>query len=282
MGCRKETISMDRREAFFPFPLDAPPRLLDIGRDHAPPRNPKQTMASLIQRRGNATLVRFQVPFWSMHLYMYEASVEMEGDLYPIEPGCVSLIPPGRAYEFRYEGEGIHFFAHLLPEGPVPGRPVAVFQNMGLDFPHIKKQFEDAVDCFSEHPSRSEAKIWDILWEAKVWGERRVGEKGHPALEWVVKKVETAMGEHLKGGDLARQAGISLRQLDRLFKARFGKTVAKYITARRMARAKHLILHSSRPVKWIAVEVGIPNLQMFNKTFRREFGVSPRKMREQS
>jgi len=47
----------------------------------------------------------------------------------------------------------------------------------------------------------------------------------------------------------------------------------------RLERAVHLLLYSDMPVKQVACDVGIPDLQLFNKTIRRTFGLAPRVLR---
>ena len=46
-----------------------------------------------------------------------------------------------------------------------------------------------------------------------------------------------------------------------------------------MARAQHLLSQSTLPIKAIAEEVGIPDLQHFNKVVRRKLGGAPRRLR---
>ena len=46
-----------------------------------------------------------------------------------------------------------------------------------------------------------------------------------------------------------------------------------------MQRGRHLLQPSTLSVATIAAAVGIPDLQAFNKTCRRELGASPRTLR---
>jgi transcriptional regulator GlxA family with amidase domain len=47
-----------------------------------------------------------------------------------------------------------------------------------------------------------------------------------------------------------------------------------------MERARHLLIASTLAIPAIAATVGIPDLQAFNKTCRKELGASPRAVRE--
>ena len=78
---------------------------------------------------------------------------------------------------------------------------------------------------------------------------------------------------------IAAAVGISHNHLTRLFRATTGDTVVAYIRHRRMQRARHLLRESTLPIPTVAAAVGIPDLQAFNKTCRRELGAAPRALR---
>jgi transcriptional regulator GlxA family with amidase domain len=78
---------------------------------------------------------------------------------------------------------------------------------------------------------------------------------------------------------LAHEVGISHNHLTRLFRAATDQTVVEAIARRRMERARHLLQFSNMPVKEIAVQVGMPDLQHFNKAVRRHLGGAPTKVR---
>jgi transcriptional regulator GlxA family with amidase domain len=81
---------------------------------------------------------------------------------------------------------------------------------------------------------------------------------------------------------LAQQLDISHNHLTRLFQAEAKTSVVGYIRQRRMERAQHLLTQTTLPIKVIATQVGMRDLHAFNKTVRREFGVSPRSLRNSS
>ena len=81
------------------------------------------------------------------------------------------------------------------------------------------------------------------------------------------------------GAQIAKRAGISHNQLTRLSDQTFGLGVAAYMRKRRLDKAEHLLDRSNLPIKAIAAEMGIPDLQQFNKFMRKETGSSPTKIR---
>jgi transcriptional regulator GlxA family with amidase domain len=67
--------------------------------------------------------------------------------------------------------------------------------------------------------------------------------------------------------------------LRRCFRAELGLGVKPWIQARRLERARHLLAHSALPVRAIAAQLGIADLQRFNKLVRRACGLGPRALR---
>jgi AraC-like DNA-binding protein len=79
---------------------------------------------------------------------------------------------------------------------------------------------------------------------------------------------------------LGRELGMSRSKLYRLFEPVGG--VAAFIQKERLRKAMELLNAGSeqRPICVIATEVGFPDHSTFSRAFRREFGVSPRDVRE--
>lgn len=84
----------------------------------------------------------------------------------------------------------------------------------------------------------------------------------------------------LTPGRLARMVGISRSNLYRLFEPEGG--VARYIMAQRMRHACELLSDPANraPIAAVAEAVGFANLAGFSRSIRREFGCSPRELRQ--
>lgn len=77
---------------------------------------------------------------------------------------------------------------------------------------------------------------------------------------------------------LARAVGTNEASLKRNFKAVYGTTVFGYLTARRMERAKALLLDNNLKVAAVAQEVGYKYASHFSAAFRKYFGYLPTKL----
>ncbi len=78
---------------------------------------------------------------------------------------------------------------------------------------------------------------------------------------------------------IARLAGVSSRQLERLFQQELGTTPSAYAMQLRLARAQELLLHSHESVYDIALQCGFVNHSHFARRFRAHFGVAPHQLR---
>jgi transcriptional regulator GlxA family with amidase domain len=67
--------------------------------------------------------------------------------------------------------------------------------------------------------------------------------------------------------------------LVRLFRRHLETTPVAYIRKRRAEHAKHLLIHTTLPMKSIARQIGLTDLQQFNKLLRKTLGRSPRAIR---
>lgn len=78
---------------------------------------------------------------------------------------------------------------------------------------------------------------------------------------------------------LSRMVGINEVKLKLGFKRFFDRSVYKWVSDRRMLKAKELILTSDRTIKEIAALTGFPFTSNFVHAFRKHFGVPPGALR---
>ena len=213
---------------------------------------------------------------WQFHLYGYAAELDVGGTLHEIRPGHVSLVPPGVRISYRYEGRSEHLYAHLRLTERGDARTVPVMQDAGADTPLLTTLLRQAIAAEVTAPAMAVAGVWTALWHVA-----RLSEAGgsHAAVSAAVAYIESNLAGPLTVAEVAATVGISHNHLTRLFRVETGKTVVAHIRDRRLHRARHLLRESTLPIAAVAAEVGIPDLQAFNKVCRRVWGVSPRAVR---
>ncbi|MBA3709638.1 MAG: helix-turn-helix transcriptional regulator [Planctomycetes bacterium] len=215
---------------------------------------------------------------WCLHFYGWRGAITLGGVTLPIEPGSVGLIPPGLEHQYTYHGRSVHAYAHFrVAASAAEAIAIPAMQQLGERFAPLRAAMVEALGWFAQAPRRAEARLWEVLWQiASTAADERT-----PAalVERAQRMIEVELSERLSVASLARRLGCSHNHLTRLFRQELGMTVVAYIRRRRVERARRLLEYTIIPIRAVAAEVGIPNLQRFNKTVRLELGRAPRTLR---
>ena len=92
--------------------------------------------------------------------------------------------------------------------------------------------------------------------------------------------IRDGLGEGLMLPEIARHAGLSERQLQRLFRRAFGMTIQQFIIRSRIQAATHELTHSQRSIAEIALMFGFSDQSAFTNQFRSVTGLPPRLYRQ--
>ncbi len=95
----------------------------------------------------------------------------------------------------------------------------------------------------------------------------------------VLREMATASAQLISIHDLAREAGLSRYHFLRTFKRTTGVTPHQWLLRTRLRNAAERLLTGQEPITEIALDVGFDDLSNFIRSFRAEFGVSPRRYR---
>jgi transcriptional regulator GlxA family with amidase domain len=80
---------------------------------------------------------------------------------------------------------------------------------------------------------------------------------------------------------LAGRLGLSTRRLERLFGGAFGMPPKRYYDLIRLHRARKLLVETDLPVTEVALRCGYLSPTQFSACFRKRFGLSPRRQRQE-
>jgi transcriptional regulator GlxA family with amidase domain len=98
----------------------------------------------------------------------------------------------------------------------------------------------------------------------------------HGPLLRVLERMEMHIEEPLSRQALARSAGLSLRQLERLFRDHLGRTLGEHYLHLRLDRARDLMRQTTLSVLQVALACGFVSASHFSRAYRARFGHSPR------
>jgi AraC-like DNA-binding protein len=262
------------QKATWTMPLNAKPQIVDMGLAvHGLP-------VEWFRHRG----------LWAVHFHRYSAELYMAGQLFPVAPSFVTVVAPDTEMEFHFRGRSPHLYILFrLPQTTTDAVRIHAMQEREQDFAVLDATVTEATGHFLTQPRRAEVMLWDILWKLSdtrgvvdASPMRASTHNANQAVDRARHIIEQRLGTALRVPQIAEEVGLSHNHLTRLFRQSLGVTVIGYIEERRAQRAKHLLVYSTRPIKAIAAEVGLADLQTFNKTMRRLTGSSPRRIRQQS
>lgn len=101
----------------------------------------------------------------------------------------------------------------------------------------------------------------------------------HPKLLKVVEMMEDDLEEPLGRTELAGNAGLSTRQLERLFRKYLNRSPARYYLELRLNKARLLLVQTNMSIIDVALACGFVSASHFSKCYRDFFGRTPRKER---
>lgn len=94
-----------------------------------------------------------------------------------------------------------------------------------------------------------------------------------------LKSMEAHLEAPLSRQRLAKLAGVSLRQLERLFRGELGHGIHAHYLMLRLGRASQLLRETSRSILEIALVTGFSSTGQLSRAFGRRFGITPREAR---
>lgn len=101
----------------------------------------------------------------------------------------------------------------------------------------------------------------------------------NPRVLRALSVMETNLAQVAPRARLAALAGVSPRQLDRLFETHMRQTVSEAYLGIRLERARRLIKESAMSIADVAAATGFSDAAHFSRRFSGRFGASPRALR---
>ncbi len=102
----------------------------------------------------------------------------------------------------------------------------------------------------------------------------RIGVR-HPRLSSVIRKMEANIEEPVSPAQLAREVGMSTRQLERLFRRYLDRSPKRYYMELRLQKARNLLLQTDMSVINVALACGFTSPSHFSKCYRAHYGITP-------
>ncbi len=102
----------------------------------------------------------------------------------------------------------------------------------------------------------------------------RIGVR-HPKLSQVIQMMEQNIEEPVSPSILARDVGMSTRQLERLFRRYLNRSPKRYYMELRLQKARNLLMQTDMSVINVALACGFASPSHFSKCYRAHYATTP-------
>ncbi|MEM9434033.1 MAG: GlxA family transcriptional regulator [Pseudomonadota bacterium] len=102
----------------------------------------------------------------------------------------------------------------------------------------------------------------------------RIGVR-HPKLSRVIQMMEANVEEPISPSILAKEVGMSTRQLERLFRRYLNRSPKRYYMEIRLQKARNLLMQTDMSVINVALACGFASPSHFSKCYRTQYETTP-------
>lgn len=212
-------------------------------------------------------------------------------------PGMITVIPPSTRVGWDIRGEvhsrSVHLGARLFDEDP--DRPVALDGlafRCGVPDPLLVSaihSLESELRDPSQHgPLYADAvstfMAAHLLRESTARGAAGFGSGrlSRRVLERVLECIEASIESGVSLHALATECGLSRAYFSSAFRQATGVSPHRYLTQRRLLRARELLRDSALSIAHVALRCGFSSQAHFTEYFRREVGATPSEFRRRT
>lgn len=259
-----------------------------------------QAIESVSQKKGIHSRVMLQNDLhFSIesigNIHQREDSVSM---IWSSTAQCQALFEAGKEYktlDIHIAPGLVEQLSYFFPELPIDWnseRTRLLLSDPCFVTPSLKNVITDILDCpYDEKTSRLyfDIKVREylyILMERQVKVKRTKYQFTPYETEQIHKAREILLSNLNKPPitirELARKAVINEAKLKAGFRHYYDTGVFECFQHARMEEAKHLLLHTNKPIKDICLLTGYPRMTNFITAFRKFFGYTPASLRRNS
>lgn len=234
-------------------------------------------------------------------------SIRIAGTKHPLKTGNMVLIPPGVTHQAIIHNMDIPYcrfvfwisksfyaklsevsedYGYLMQKARTDGQYISYYDVITFNSLQAKI-FRLIEEIHSERFGKTaqiSLCVQDLLLHlnrtAYEEANPNVMEKEHGLYELLLQYIETHLDEELSLDSLARTFYVSKYHIAHVFKEKLGLSVHRYITKKRLALCRDAILSCSE-ISEACLLCGFKDYSSFFRSFKKEFGMSPKEYKEQ-
>jgi AraC-like DNA-binding protein len=222
-------------------------------------------------------LQRLNDPYWRLYWPMQEGGVvEIEGISTALNPGAVYLIPPHTTFSTMTLRPFSKWYCHFNL-GPVADRAAPGIYSFRATSGH-KAMLNELIKIGAKpqivrFPWISIQLVSEFVRKlpASVWEQQQLDARVLRAMEFMNQH----LGLKLNADQIARHAGLSVRNLNHLFKEEVRQPPMRILLDYRLDEACRLLRHTDDSIEDIAETCGLVNRHYFSRMMRQYRNTSP-------
>ncbi len=262
-----------KKDAFFSLVPDGSPHEVEGEREVMLPGMSLEILATRKIRLRRWNLHNLIDPYWRLYCPVEgRAVVRFNNHDTTLLPGNLYLISPRTAFSSHnpepFSKWYVHFILGRSDLLSVPG----VFSSPVDD---IAAGFLDSLSSAKGEPHNweSAALVLHALTKlpAGAWTDQKLDHRVSKAMEFL----HGHLARRITADDAARAAGVSVRNLNHLFRAQVRMAPMSVLLSYRLDRACHLLRHTEQSIEQVAENCGFPNRYYFSRMLKQHRGVSP-------
>lgn len=262
-----------KRDGFFSLVPDDSPHVVEGEREVMLPGMSLEILATRKIRLQKWDLENLIDPYWRLYCPVEgKAVVTFKEQETELVPGQMYLIPPRTMFSSHNPEPFTKWYVHF-----VLGRSDL------LSVPGVYSQPTD--DIALQYLERlANAKGEPYNWEPaglvihalgnlpnEAWTDQTLDRRVEKAMEFL----QSNLSRKINADDAARAAGVSVRNLNHLFRSQVRMAPMSVLLNYRLDRACHLLRHTDQSIEQVAENCGFPNRYYFSRMLKQHRGISP-------
>lgn len=262
-----------KKDPFFSLVPDGSPHEVEGEREVMLPGMSLEILATRKIRLQRWNLQNLIDPYWRLYCPVEgKAVVRFDKVDTVLVPGNLYLISPRTTFS-SYNPEPftkwyVHFILGRSDLLSVPG----VFST---PVDEIASGFLESLASARGEPYNweSAALVIHALTKlpSKAWTDQKLDHRVTKAMEFL----QNNLARRINADDAARAAGVSVRNLNHLFRSQVRMAPMSVLLSYRLDRACHLLRHTEQSIEQVAENCGFPNRYYFSRMLKQHRGVSP-------
>ncbi len=212
-------------------------------------------------------------PYWRLYCPIEgSAVVNFKGQETELKPGFLYLIPPRTVFSSQNPEPFSKWYVHfILGRSDLLSLPGVYSQPVD----DISAGFLDALESARGEPYNWESASFVIHsltnLPPSAWTDQKLDSRVEKAMEFL----QSNLARKITADDAARSAGVSVRNLNHLFRSQVRMAPMSVLLNYRLDRACHLLRHSEQSIEQVAENCGFPNRYYFSRMLKQHRGISP-------